>query len=94
MNEKKPNELVVAVRVAPSESVIETVAFRSPRLSDVNPRPSTVTRGGSVTENITGTVWGLVATLADVIVMLPAYWPAAKPVGLAVTTRFDGAEPQ
>lgn len=56
MNEKKPNELVVAVRAAPSESVIETVAFRSPRLSDVNPRPSTVTRGGSVTENITGTV--------------------------------------
>jgi hypothetical protein len=30
-NEKKPNELVVAVRATPLASVMETVAFRSPR---------------------------------------------------------------
>ena len=42
-NEKKPNELVVAVRTTPLESVIETVAFRRPRKSEVTIRPETVT---------------------------------------------------
>ena len=41
-NEKKPNELVVAVRTTPFESVIDTVAFRSPRESGVRTRPETV----------------------------------------------------
>ena len=45
-NEKKPNELVVASRVTFCESVIETVAFRSPRLSDVSTLPSTVANAG------------------------------------------------
>lgn len=37
-----PNELVVAVRLTPSESVIETTALRMPRPSGVNTRPETV----------------------------------------------------
>ena len=45
--EKKPKELVVAVcNTTPWESVIETVALRRPRLSDVNTFPSTVTSDG------------------------------------------------
>ena len=45
-NEKNPNELDVAVRTMPPESVIETVAFRNPRPSDVKTRPSTVASVG------------------------------------------------
>ena len=41
-NEKKPNELVVAVRTALFASVIVTIVFRSPLPSDVNTRPETV----------------------------------------------------
>ena len=42
-NEKKPNELVVADRTTLFESVIDTVALRSPRPSGVNTRPLTPT---------------------------------------------------
>ena len=45
-NEKNPNELDVAVRIIPPESVIEMVAFRKPRPSDVKTRPSTVASVG------------------------------------------------
>ena len=45
-NEKKPNELVVVVRLTPFESVIDIVAFRRPRPSDVSTLPSTVARVG------------------------------------------------
>ena len=46
-NEKKPKELVVAVcKTTPWESVIDTVAFRRPRPSDVSTFPSTVASVG------------------------------------------------
>ena len=41
-NEKKPNELVVAILLKPMESVIDTVALRRPRPSDVSALPFTV----------------------------------------------------
>ena len=41
-NEKKPNELVVAILLKPRESVIDTVELRRPRPSDVSALPFTV----------------------------------------------------
>ena len=41
-NEKKPNELVVVDWLTPFEPVIDIVALRTPRPSDVRTRPDTV----------------------------------------------------
>lgn len=40
-NEYNPNELVVAIRLTPCESVSDTTTFRTPRPSGVVTRPDT-----------------------------------------------------